>query len=227
MTSKIIAVVAAAAGISLAAAACSSAAASSQGLAAGHIRAGGSAAHAGEHVKPAGTARRRHRIVALPADGKRVFGSGCGILPRHGPASKAGLSTASVATAIGREPGLTELARAIQLTGLAGVLDSARALTVFAPDNAAFRSLSAGNLQALLATRSDLVRVLKFHLVTGRVPPAELARHHDVGTVAGTKIHVFRYGKSLGVNNATVTCGNVQTANATIYVVNRLVVPNS
>jgi uncharacterized surface protein with fasciclin (FAS1) repeats len=38
---------------------------------------------------------------------------------------------------------------------------------------------------------------------------------------------VARYGRSLGVNNATVTCGDVQTANATVYVVNRLIVPAS
>jgi len=215
MTSKIIAVVVAAAGLSLAAAAGSPAAASSQRPAAGHMRAGGPPAHAG----------RRHTAVALPADGTRVFGAGCAILPRHGPASKAALAAAPVAAAISREPGLTELAHALQLTGLARALDSAGALTVFAPDNAAFHSLGADNLQALLATRADLVRVLKFHVVTGRVSPAQLVRHHVVATAAGTKIHVFRAGKSLGVNNATVTCGNVQTANATVYVVNRLVVP--
>jgi len=107
------------------------------------------------------------------------------------------------------------------------MLNAARALTVFAPDNGAFNALGAGNLQALLATRPDLVRVLEFHLVAGRVTPAELARRHVFTTVAGTKLYVARSGKSLGVNNAIVTCGNVQTSNATVYVVDRLIIPGS
>jgi uncharacterized surface protein with fasciclin (FAS1) repeats len=105
------------------------------------------------------------------------------------------------------------------------MLDAARALTVFAPDNAAFAALGAGNLQALLATRPDLVRVLKFHLVAGRVTPAELRKRHVFTTVAGTKLYLAPSGHSAGVNNATVTCGNVRTSNATVYVIDRLIVP--
>jgi uncharacterized surface protein with fasciclin (FAS1) repeats len=107
------------------------------------------------------------------------------------------------------------------------MLDAASALTVFAPDNAAFDALGAGNLKALLATTSDLVRVLKFHLVAGRVAPAQLAKRHVLTTVGGTKLYPARYGQSLGINNAAVTCGNVQTSNATIYVVNMLIIPGS
>jgi uncharacterized surface protein with fasciclin (FAS1) repeats len=227
MTSKI-AVVAAAAGISLAAAVGSAPAASSESAQAGHdhVRAGLSTGRSGHHARPGSPVRRR-AVLALAADGSRTFGAGCRTLPRRGPGSKAGLADTPVAAAISREPELAELAYAIRLTGLAATLNTARALTVFAPDNAAFRALGADNLQALLATTPDLVRVLRFHLVAGRVPPAELARHHVVATVAGTKIHVFRSARSLGVNNATVTCGNVQTANATVYVVDRLVTPAS
>jgi uncharacterized surface protein with fasciclin (FAS1) repeats len=45
--------------------------------------------------------------------------------------------------------------------------------------------------------------------------------------VAGTKLNLAFSGHSLTVNNATVTCGNVQTSNATVYVVSRLIVPAS
>jgi uncharacterized surface protein with fasciclin (FAS1) repeats len=107
------------------------------------------------------------------------------------------------------------------------MLSAARAITMFAPDNTAFDALGAGNRQALLTTRPDLARALEFSLVAGRVTPAELGRHHVLTTVAGTKLSLTRSGPTFSVNNATVTCGNVQTANATIYVVNRLIVPGS
>lgn len=225
MTSKIIPMVAAMVGIGVAATACGTPA-SAPAAPAGHIRAGLAPAHGRDHVRPGGAAKRR-RVARLAPAGHGAFGTGCKILHRSGPGSQAGLAAAPAADAISREPGLSEFAHALRLTGLTSTLNASRALTVFVPDNAAFRALSAGNLRALLTTRSDLVRVLRFHLVARRVTPAELTRHPVVTTEAGTKIHVVRADRSLGVNNALVTCGNVRTANATVYIVNRLIVPAS
>jgi uncharacterized surface protein with fasciclin (FAS1) repeats len=223
MTSKIIAAVAAAVGVSMAAAACTEAETSSRTTTAGHVRTALSPARAGQPAAPGGTAGRRP--ATAPAAGRRTFGSRCRFLPRSGPGSEAALASAPVATALRQAPRLSAMAHAIQHSGLARTLNAAKALTVFAPDNAAFGALGAGNLQALLATRPDLLRVLKFHLVAGRVTPAELARRHVLTTMAGTKLYLARSGHSLGVNNATVTCGNVKTSNATVYVVSRLIVP--
>jgi uncharacterized surface protein with fasciclin (FAS1) repeats len=215
-------VVATVAGVSLAAATCT-AAASSPATATDLTRPRLLTAHPEHRPRPAVT--RRHPITN-PADaGRRTFGPGCGILPRTGPASKAALATTPLAAALSREPGLSELAQAFQRAGLTGMLSAARALTVFAPDDAAFYALGSGNLQALFTTRPDLVRVLEFDLVAGRVTPAELARHHVFRTVGGTKLTLARSGETFGVNNATVTCGNVQTSNATVYVVDRFIVP--
>jgi uncharacterized surface protein with fasciclin (FAS1) repeats len=226
MTSKIIAVIAAVVGVGMTVAACGSAAPSPQTAAAGDIRAALSPAHA-ERPAPPGGAAGRHKAVATEFSGKRTFGPGCGFLHKRGPGSKAALATSPVGAALSQAPALSELAHAIERAGLTRMLNTASALTLFAPDDAAFDALGAGNLQALLATRPDLVRVLKFHLVAGRVAPAELAKRHVFTTVAGTKLYLARFGKSLGVNNAAVTCGNIQTSNATLYVVNRVVIPGS
>ena len=224
MTSRIIAVLATVAGISLAAGTCT--AAVSAPAAAAHTGTRLSPARVGHPREPAVTARRHP--ITNPADaGRRTFGSGCGILPRTGPASKAGLATTPLAAALSREPGLSVLAQAFQRAGLTRMLTSARALTVFAPDNGAFYGLGSGNLQALLRTRPDLVRVLEFDLVAGRVTPAELARHHVLTTLGGTKLFLARSGETFAVNNATVICGNVQTSNATVYVVDRFIIPGS
>jgi uncharacterized surface protein with fasciclin (FAS1) repeats len=217
-------VVAAAVGVSLAAVGGIATEISSRTPAPGDVRAGLVPEGAGQTAQP-GDAASRRVTIAPTAGRRRAFASGCAILRRSGPASRAGLATVPVAAALSRVPDLSKLAHAIARSGLATTLNAARALTIFAPDNAAFEALGTGNLTALLATRPDLVRVLKFHVVTGRVTPTEIAWRHVFTTVAGTKLHLERSGRSLGVNNATVTCGNVQTSNASVYVVSRLVVP--
>ena len=226
MASKIIAAVAAAVGASLAAAACLTTPASARATPAGHAWSAVWSARPERPGPPRGTAGGREAI-GPPADARRTFGSGCRILHRGGPGSEPPLATAPLATALSRAPGLSQLAHAIRRSGLTQMLDAAKALTVFAPDNAAFAAVGAGNLRALLATRPDLVRVLKFHLVAGRVTPAQLRKRHVFTTVAGTKLYLGPSGHSAGVNNATVTCGNVRTSNATVYVVDRLIVPGT
>jgi uncharacterized surface protein with fasciclin (FAS1) repeats len=229
MTFKIIAVAAAVVGFSLGSTA--GFAASARRAAADPIGAVHSVAQAGQLGHPGPQAKRRPAIKPSAneptADGQRAFGSGCRILPRNGPGSDSALAQVPVAAAVSQVPGLSELARALQRADLARTLNATGALTLFAPDNAAFDALGAGNLQALLATGPDLVRVLKFHMVAGRLTPAELARRHVVTTMAGTRLSLARAGHTVAVNNATVTCGNVQAANATVYVVSRLIVPTS
>ena len=226
MTSKIIGVVAAVVGVSLASGFGLAAPTRSQPAVADHIRALLSPALAERRAGSGGTSERRPLIGPATYE-RRALSVRCRNLPRRGPASEAALATIPVAAAVRRVPGLSRLAQAIQLAGLTRALNAARALTVFAPDNASFDSLGAGNLEALLSTEPDLVRVLKFHLVTGRLTPAELAKRHVLTTVAGTKLELALSGHSLTVNNAPVTCGDVQTSNATVYLVSRVIVPAS
>lgn len=200
MRSKLIAAAAVAVGVSLAAVACSASTASASA------------------------------VAHPPAPGvvDRPFGTGCSQLPRTGGAgARAGLPNLPVVTAMAQAPVLSKLVHAINLAGLADVLNKAPALTVFAPDNEAFEAFGTSNLQALYSTRSDLVRALKFQVVAGRVQPAELARERVLTTLGGTKIYPLKAAPSYYINNAWVTCGNLHTANATVYIVNRLVVPGT
>lgn len=136
-----------------------------------------------------------------------------------------GRAAAPVATAASRNPLLSDLVRAIRVAGLTRRLNSARAITVFAPDDAAFADLGSGNLTALMATKADLVKVLEYHVVNGRQTPADLASGKHLTTLGGTTIVPARSGTEYIVNNADVVCGNVQTANATVYIVNKVLVP--
>jgi uncharacterized surface protein with fasciclin (FAS1) repeats len=120
---------------------------------------------------------------------------------------------------------LSTIARAIAAVGLTNFLNSAKSITIFAPDDAAFAALGRGNLTTLLASRHDLAKVLRYHVVSGRQTRADLASGKRLTTLLGTLIIPAKSHGKYRVNNAQVVCGDMQTANATIYIVNKVLVP--
>jgi uncharacterized surface protein with fasciclin (FAS1) repeats len=135
------------------------------------------------------------------------------------------MASVPVATALAHSRLLTEIAHAIRAAGLAGNLNSATAITVFAPADSAFAALGRGNLATLRADRSDLTKVVEYHVVRGRQTPADLASGKHLTTLLGTVIVPAKSRARYRVNNAQVICGNIRTANATIYIVNKVLVP--
>jgi uncharacterized surface protein with fasciclin (FAS1) repeats len=154
-----------------------------------------------------------------------AFGTACAKIPATGMGSFSAMAAAPVASAASHNPLLTELVHAVHTAGLTSTLNSARSITVFAPDNTAFAALGRGNLSTLLASRSDLIRVLESHLVNGRQTPADLASGKHLTTLLGTTIVPAKSAGIYRVNNASVICGDVQTANATVYIINKVLVP--
>ncbi len=199
------------------------AAAAAIGLAASGCGAGGtsSAGRAAEH----GPASKSVTAGSPLADTHGVVGAGCDRIPATGPGSIGGMAAAPVATAAAHNLMLTDFANAIKAAGLAGRLNSAKAITVFAPEDSAFAALGHGNLTTLLASRSDLTKVVKYHVVGGRQTPADLAGGKHLITLLGTVIVPAKSRSEYRVNNAAVVCGNIQTANATIYIVDKILVP--
>jgi uncharacterized surface protein with fasciclin (FAS1) repeats len=154
-----------------------------------------------------------------------TFGPACAKIPATGTGSRGGMASVPVVTAASHNPLLTDLAHAAEVAGLTGTLNSASAVTLFAPDNSAFRALGKGNYKTLMANRADLAKVLKYHVVKGRVTPAELAERKPLETLAGLPVHPVKSRNVYKVNGVRVICGNLQTDNATIYIVNGVLVP--
>ena len=152
------------------------------------------------------------------------FGSDCGMIPATGMGSFHGMSMDPVAAAASHNPLLTTLAADIKTAGLAGDLDSMHALTVFAPANAAFARLPAAAMTMMHST-AELAKILKYHVVSGRVTPAQLASGKPLTTLEGSALEPSKMGAVYEINNADVICGNIQTANATVYVINRVLIP--
>lgn len=155
------------------------------------------------------------------------FGPGCASVPKTGAGSFTGMSTAPVATAASANPVLSTLVTAVKKAGLVDTLNSASGITVFAPDNAAFAKIPAATLNQVLASKAELTKILTYHVVAGRYTPSQLAAGTPLKTLEGATVTPALMGSTYEVNSADVVCGNVQTANATVYIISTVLMPPS
>lgn len=153
------------------------------------------------------------------------FGPGCALVPTSGAGSVAEMAKLPVADAAASNPLLTTLAGAVTKAGLGQTLNSAKDITVFAPTNDAFTALPKATLDAAIADPKGLLtKVLTNHVVQGQLTPDMVAGSHK--TLAGTTLNVTGSGEKFTVGKANVVCGNVKTANATVYVVDQVLLPS-
>ena len=157
----------------------------------------------------------------VAADGP--FGPGCAGVPTEGEGSVEGMADDPVATAASNNPLLKTLVAAVTEAGLVDTLNSAEALTVFAPSDDAFAKIPKKDLNALLADKKALTTVLTHHVVAGKLSPEDVAGEHE--TLAGDMITVEGSGEEFTAEGAAVVCGNVSTANATVYVIDSVMMP--
>ena len=164
---------------------------------------------------------------ATPAEpaGGGEFGPACSAIPKEGAGSFQGMSTAPVATAASANPVLKTLVAAVTAADLGDTLNSAPEITVFAPANDAFAAIPKKDLNALLADKPTLTKVLTHHVIEGKIAPEDLAGPHT--TLAGDEVTVEGSGEEFTVGDAkaNVICGNIQTANATVYVIDGVLMP--
>jgi uncharacterized surface protein with fasciclin (FAS1) repeats len=154
----------------------------------------------------------------------KPFGAGCAAVPTTGKGSFSGMATDPVATAASNNPALSTLVTAVTKAGLGETLNSAKDITVFAPSNDAFAALPKATLDAALKDPKGLLtKVLTNHVVPGKLTPDMLAGEHK--TLGGGTIKVTGSGESFMVGKANVICGNVQTANATVYIIDGVLLP--
>ncbi|MET1060787.1 MAG: fasciclin domain-containing protein [Nocardioides sp.] len=155
--------------------------------------------------------------------GADTFGAGCSAIPTDGKGSFDGMVTDPVATAASNNPLLKTLVAAVTEADLVDTLNSAPALTVFAPTDDAFGKIPKKDLDAVLADKPTLQKILTHHVVEGQLGPDEIVGTHD--TLAGDTITIKGDLPELTANEATIICGNIPTANATVYVIDTVMMP--
>jgi len=131
------------------------------------------------------------------------FGPACSAVPSSGSGSFMGMAQDPVATAASNNPVLSSLVGAVKEAGLVDTLNSAMA-----------------DPKGLLTT------VLTYHVVQGKLSPEMLAGTHK--TLQGGTLKITSSGEDFKVNGqSSVVCGNVQTANATVYIIDNVLMPKS
>jgi uncharacterized surface protein with fasciclin (FAS1) repeats len=162
--------------------------------------------------------------TAGPAAVVAAFGSDCAMIPASGVGSLHSMSMEPVLQAAAHNPLLTTFAADATTAGLASELDTMHGITVFAPANDAFAHLPVAET-SMMRSGAELAKILKYHVVDGHITPTEFQAGMTPKTLEGDTVELSKMGAVYEVNKADVICGNIQTANATIYILNAVLTP--
>jgi uncharacterized surface protein with fasciclin (FAS1) repeats len=159
-----------------------------------------------------------------------LVGAGCAGYAEKvptGAGSVAGMALDPVAVAASNNPILTTLTAAVSgklnpKVDLVDTLNGAE-FTVFAPVDDAFAKIDAATIETLKTDDALLSKILTYHVVPGQITPDKIAGTH--ATVQGGSVTVTGSGDALQVNGANVICGGVKTKNATVYLIDTVLMP--
>lgn len=157
--------------------------------------------------------------------GTGTFGSACASVPKSGKGSLNGMAQDPVATAASHNPQLTTLVAAVKKAGLVDTLNSSKNITVFAPTDDAFKKVPKAQMDKVMKDKKMLSKLLTYHVV-GKPLHKQQLRSGSYDTLAKQKLTTKGSGDSYEVNgSAAVGCGNVKTANATVHLVDHVLMP--
>lgn len=160
-----------------------------------------------------------------------LVGPGCADYAEQvpdGAGSITGMSTDPVAVAASNNPLLTTLVAAVsgQVNPDVDLVDTLNGdeFTVFAPVDEAFEAIDADTMDTLAEDADMLSGILTYHVVPGQLTPDQVVGEQT--TVQGETVEVTGGGDELMVNDADVVCGGVMTQNATVYLIDSVLLPS-
>jgi uncharacterized surface protein with fasciclin (FAS1) repeats len=167
---------------------------------------------------------------AMADPAANLVGSGCAAYAEQvpdGAGSITGMSTDPVAVAASNNPLLKTLVSAVsgEVNPDVNLVDTLNGdeFTVFAPVDDAFKAIDAETMDTLSKDGDMLTEILTYHVVPGQLTPDQVVGEQT--TVQGDTVEVSGSGDELKVNDANVICGGVMTQNATVYLVDTVLMP--
>ncbi|WP_394620389.1 fasciclin domain-containing protein [Lentzea sp. JNUCC 0626] len=168
--------------------------------------------------------------AAMADPAKDLVGPGCADYAKQVPSgagSVAGMAADPVAVAASNNPLLKTLVDAVSgklnpKVNLVSTLNGAE-FTVFAPVDSAFAKIDAATIEKLKTDDALLTKILTYHVVPGQITPDKIVG--DQKTVETGTVKVSGTKDALKVNDANVICGGVHTANATVYLIDSVLLP--
>ena len=116
------------------------------------------------------------------------------------------------------------LATALKAAGLIDTLKGAGPFTVFAPTDEAFAKIPKADLDALIADKAKLTKVLTYHVVAGKVMAADVVKLKEAKTVQGQSIKIDT-SSGVKVDGANVVKTDVLASNGVIHVIDSVILP--
>lgn len=117
------------------------------------------------------------------------------------------------------------LAKALGAAGLVETLKGKGPFTVFAPDDAAFAKVPADALNALLADKAKLAKVLTYHVVNGEVLAKKVVKLKSAKTLEGSSVAIKEADGKVMVGDANVTATDIKCSNGVIHVIDKVLMP--
>jgi transforming growth factor-beta-induced protein len=174
-------------------------------------------------------------VLALPLASAAAAGE-CPLAAAHKARSKTPVQSVAfkaeakdiVDTAVGAGSFKT-LVAAVQAAGLVETLKGEGPFTVFAPTDEAFAKLPEGTVETLLKpeNKDQLVAVLTYHVVPGKVMAADVVKLTEAATVQGSKVKVKVVDGSVMIDAAKVVKADIETSNGVIHVIDAVILPPS
>ncbi|MCP2264567.1 fasciclin domain-containing protein [Promicromonospora thailandica] len=168
---------------------------------------------------------------AMADPAANLVGPGCAGYAEQvpdGPGSVTGMSTDPVAVAASNNPLLKTLVAAVsgEVNPEVNLVDTLNGdeFTVFAPVDDAFAEIDPATMDTLSTDADLLTEILTYHVVPGQLTPDQVVGEQT--TVQGETVEVTGSGDELMVNDAAVICGGVMTQNATVYLVDSVLMPS-
>ena len=191
----------------------------------------GSSSSASSSSSQAMTSAAPAMTGAMADPASDLVGSGCAGYAKtvpSGPGSVAGMAQDPVAVAASNNPVLTTLTSALSgklnpNVNLVETLNSNPGLTVFAPTDDAFAKIDPATIEKLKTDSDLLTKILTYHVVEGQASPTAVVGDHK--TLEGGSVKVAGAGPDLKINDAGLVCGGVKTANATVYMIDTVLMP--
>jgi uncharacterized surface protein with fasciclin (FAS1) repeats len=118
---------------------------------------------------------------------------------------------------------------ATKAAGLVETLNTKGPFTVFAPTDEAFAKLPEGTVEGLLKDVPKLTEILKYHVVNGAVPIADIAVHKNITTLLEKDVKVdaakWHLHKNVKINDANIIKADVKADNGVIHVIDKVLIP--
>ena len=145
-----------------------------------------------------------------------------------GSADKDKMAKDIVGTAAANQD-FSTLVAAVKAAGLVETLQGDGPFTVFAPTNEAFSKMPEGTVENLLKpeNRDQLVSILKYHVVPGKVMASDVVNLSTATTAEGDSINIQVDSGRVMIDNAEVITTDIEASNGVIHVIDTVILPGS